>query len=112
LRQVLHQQDGTGQPWLLVLDDFESNLEPRDGSYVLIPQAAKVLETLIWTIRETSTPHRLLLTCRYDIDFTPLQHVHKQPLAALRGQTCARSVSVLKPLTSNPRLTQLCESKR
>jgi len=85
LRQVLRQQDGTGKPWLLVLDDFESNLEPRDGSYVLTPQAAEVLDALIWAVRETSTPHRLLLTCRYDIDFTPLQHVHKQPLAALRG---------------------------
>src|SRR5262249_14217638 len=70
--------------WLLVLDDFESNLEPRDGSYVLTPQAADVLDALIWAVRETSTPHRLLLTCRYDIDFTPLQHVHKQPLAVLR----------------------------
>ena len=79
LRQVLRQQDETGKPWLLVLDDFESNLEPRDGSYVLTPQAADVLDALIWAVRETSTPHRLLLTCRYDIDFTPLQRVHKQP---------------------------------
>ena len=41
LRRVFRQlEDEVAKPFLLVLDDFEANLEPRNDGYVLEPQNA------------------------------------------------------------------------
>ena len=86
LRRVFGNLTAQGaNPFLLVLDDFEVNLEPRNGGYVLQPEAATVLQALVWAIRDISAPDRLILTCRYDFESTPLQYFYKQPLEALRG---------------------------
>ncbi len=86
-----------------MLDDFEANLEPRDRGYVLQPEAANVLEALVWAIGDTYAPHRLILTCRYDFESTPFQYFYKQPLEALRGQICEKSVVASLPLMRNLR---------
>ncbi len=85
LRRVLQQLHEEAKPFLLVLDDFEVNLEPRNESYVLQAEAAEVLKALVWAIRENYTSHRIIITCRYDFEFSQLQYFYKQPLDALQG---------------------------
>ncbi|MFK0729938.1 MAG: CHAT domain-containing protein, partial [Gloeotrichia echinulata HAB0833] len=85
LRRVFDQLHQQAQPFLLALDDFEANLEPRNDSYVLQAEAAEVLKALIWAIRDNYTSHRIIITCRYDFAFTQLQYFYKQPLDALQG---------------------------
>ncbi|MEH2347938.1 MAG: tetratricopeptide repeat protein [Nostoc sp.] len=85
LRRVFCQLHEEAKPFLLVLDDFEGNLEPRNESYVLQAEAAEVMKALVWAIKENSTSHRIIITCRYDFEFTQLQYFHKQPLDALQG---------------------------
>ncbi|MDJ0636210.1 MAG: GUN4 domain-containing protein [Xenococcaceae cyanobacterium MO_188.B29] len=72
------------QPFLLVFDDFEWNLEPREGRYVLNPQVREVLSALVWAIQETYTNHRIIITCRYDFELDILQSLYKQPLEAFQ----------------------------
>ncbi|XZF66142.1 MAG: tetratricopeptide repeat protein [Gloeotrichia echinulata DVL01] len=85
LRRVFEQLHQQAQPFLLVLDDFEANLEPRNDSYVLQAEAAEVLKALIWAIRDNYTSHRIIITSRYDFEFSQLQYFYKQPLDALQG---------------------------
>ncbi|MGM3306443.1 tetratricopeptide repeat protein [Anabaena sp. WFMT] len=97
-KRVFQQLSEAGEkPFLLVLDDFEVNLEPRQDSFVLKTAAAEVLTALVWSIRETYTNHRLILTCRYDFEFTQLQYFYKQPLEGMRGadlrKKCSRLVA-------------------
>jgi hypothetical protein len=85
LRKLFRQIEQTNhKPFLLVLDDFETNLEPRQGKFILSAKAAGVLEALVFAIwEERRVPHQLVITCRYDFDSPHLQHFHKQPLARL-----------------------------
>lgn len=89
LQDVLAQ---TAKQRLFVFDDFEANLKPRDGGYILLPEAARVLEALVWAIQETYTLHRIIITCRYDFEFAALQDFYKQPMEALRGRMRKKSV--------------------
>ncbi|MCX5982674.1 MAG: CHAT domain-containing protein [Nostocales cyanobacterium LacPavin_0920_SED1_MAG_38_18] len=122
LKRVFQQLSDAGEkPFLLVLDDFEVNLELTsppapllrgEGSLVppfprregglgglgrLQPIAAEVLTALVWAIRETYTNHRLILTCRYDFEFSQLRYFYKQPLEGMRGadlrKKCSRLVA-------------------
>ncbi|MGK7874715.1 MAG: tetratricopeptide repeat protein [Xenococcaceae cyanobacterium] len=86
--QVLEEQGA--KPFLLVLDDFEVNLEPRNGGYVMQPEAAMVLSALVWAINQTYAPHRIIITSRYDFEFTQSEYFYKQPLEALRGADLAK----------------------
>ena len=121
-KRVFQQLSDAGEkPFLLVLDDFEVNLEltspptpllQGEGSLVppfprregglgglgrLQPIAADVLTALVWAIRETYTNHRLILTCRYDFEFSQLRYFYKQPLEGMRGtdlrKKCSRLVA-------------------
>jgi tetratricopeptide (TPR) repeat protein len=97
-KRVFQQLSDAGEkPFLLVLDDFEVNLEPRQDSFVLKTAAAEVLTALVWAIRETYTNHRLILTCRYDFEFSQLRYFYKQPLEGMRGadlrKKCSRLVA-------------------
>jgi len=122
LKRVFQQLSDAGEkPFLLVLDDFEVNLEltspptpllQGEGSLIppfprregglgglgrLQPTAVEVLTALVWAIRETYTNHRLILTCRYDFEFSQLQYFYKQPLEGMRGadlrKKCSRLVA-------------------
>ncbi|MBD1834212.1 tetratricopeptide repeat protein [Cyanobacteria bacterium FACHB-472] len=108
LRQVFRQDP---PPFLLVLDDFEVNLEPRDSGYVLQPEAATVLQALVWAIRETYAPHRLILTCRYNFDSTQLQYFYKQPLEALRGADLQKKCSRLTAFSSKSQVEEALQSQ-
>lgn len=55
------------QPLLLILDDFEFNLECPSASddYILKAGVAPLLQALVWAIQETNYYHRLIITSRY-----------------------------------------------
>jgi tetratricopeptide (TPR) repeat protein len=75
------------QKLMVVLDDFEANLESRvDGSQDLKPEVVEVLMALLQAIAESGKPHRVLITSRYDVRLPELnERLHREPLAALRG---------------------------
>ncbi|MGF1567288.1 MAG: tetratricopeptide repeat protein [Nodosilinea sp.] len=85
LRKLFRQIEQTNhQPFLLVLDDFESNLEPRQGKFILSAKTARVLEGVVFAIQEQRRiSHRIIITCRYDFDSPHLEVFYKQPLARL-----------------------------
>ena len=84
------------KPFLLVFDDFECNLEPRQGRYVLKQSVAKVLRALVWAIQETYTYHRIIITCRYDFESDLWQFFYKQPLEAFRNYQLQKYLSRLE----------------
>jgi len=101
--------------FLLVLDDFEdNNLEPRDGGYVLKTEAAKVLEALVWAIRETNSRHSLIITSRYDFESTQLRYFYKQPLDALQGADLRKKCSRLAAFSEESKVDKalLSQAKR
>ncbi|CBN57609.1 MULTISPECIES: GUN4 domain-containing protein [Kamptonema] len=74
------------KPFLLILDDFEWNLEPREDryilkpDYILKPEVATILAALVSAIQETGTGHRILITCRYEFDSNLLNYFLPQAL--------------------------------
>ena len=122
-------------PFLLVLDDFEVNLEMTspptpllqgEGSLVppfprregglgglgrLQPIAAEVLTALVWAIRETYTNHRLILTCRYDFEFSQLQYFYKQPLEGMRGADLRKKCSRLEAFGAKSQVDEALKSQ-
>ena len=96
LKRVFNSlQEAGNNPFLLVLDDFEANLEPRNDSYILQPQAAKVLSALVWAIRDIYASDRIIITCRYDFESTYLQQFYKQPLEGMHGADLRKKLSRL-----------------
>ncbi|MEM7581546.1 MAG: tetratricopeptide repeat protein, partial [Cyanobacteria bacterium P01_A01_bin.80] len=86
-------------PFLLILDDFENNLEPRNEAYILKPEAARVLSSLVWAINQTYAPHRIIITSRYDFESNDVQgfyqKFYKQPLEGMRGADLRKKLSRL-----------------
>ncbi|MEH2140171.1 tetratricopeptide repeat protein [Nostoc sp.] len=111
LRRVFCQLHEEAKPFLLVLDDFEGNLEPRNESYVLQPEAAEVMKALVWAIRENSTSHRIIITCRYDFEFTQLQYFHKQPLDALQGTDLQKKCDRLTAFSAKSQVNEALKSQ-
>ncbi|BCL35694.1 tetratricopeptide repeat protein [Nostoc sp. MS1] len=111
LRRVFQQLHEEAKPFLLVLDDFEWNLEPRNDSYVLQPEAVEVLKALVWTIRENYTSHRIIITCRYDFAFTQLQYFYKQPLDALHGADLRKKFNRLKAFSDESQVDEALKSQ-
>ncbi|HYX15407.1 MAG TPA: tetratricopeptide repeat protein [Nostoc sp.] len=111
LRRVFQQLHEDAKSFLLVLDDFEVNLEPRDQSYVLQSEAAEVMKALVWAIRENSTSHRIIITCRYDFEFTQLQYFHKQPLDALQGADLQKKFSRLTAFSAKSQVDEALKSQ-
>ncbi len=72
-----------GPTFLLVLDDFEANLESVGEGFSLRPAGAAVLGALVWAMEAVGLGHRMLITCRYDFDFTGLARFYRQPLAMM-----------------------------
>ncbi|MBG1243171.1 CHAT domain-containing protein [Nostoc sp. NZL] len=84
------------KPFLLILDDFEWNLEPRAGGYILKPQPAPILEALVEAIQETGTDNRIIITCRYDFDSDLLEYFYKQGLQPLKGSELTKKLNRLE----------------
>lgn len=69
---------------LLVLDDFEQNLE-ADCATVQTPVAAW-LGDLLWALTASQAPHRLLITCRYEFNrFSGWGQLFHQPIAQFKA---------------------------
>ncbi|WP_413171170.1 tetratricopeptide repeat protein [Anabaena azotica] len=103
--------DAGEKPFLLVLDDFENNLEPRQDSFVLKTASAEVLTALVWAIRETYTNHRLIITCRYDFEFSQLQYFYKQPLEGMRGADLRKKCSRLVAFGAKSQVDEVLKSQ-
>ena len=101
LRAVFEQLNQPDQkPLLLILDDFEWNLEPRDGRYLLKPDVAEVLDALIWAIQESNSSHRILITCRYEIQSDRMAHFYAQGLDAFRKSDLTKKLRQLEHFNS------------
>ncbi|OYD93622.1 hypothetical protein CDG76_16595 [Nostoc sp. 'Peltigera membranacea cyanobiont' 210A] len=76
----------TEQRFAFVLDDFEANLELRNGVYVLQPQVVDVLLALLKAMQNSQLPHKVIITCRYNFTLSELNHrLYREPLGALGG---------------------------
>ena len=74
------------QRFAFVLDDFEANLDLRNGVYVLQPQVVDVLLALLKAMQNSQLPHKLIITCRYNFTLSELNHrLYREPLGALGG---------------------------
>jgi tetratricopeptide (TPR) repeat protein len=74
------------QRFAFVLDDFEANLELRNGVYVLQPQVVDVLLALLKAMQNSQLPHKVIITCRYNFTLAELNHrLYREPLGALGG---------------------------
>ncbi|MDZ8065368.1 MAG: CHAT domain-containing protein [Nostoc sp. DedQUE08] len=111
LKRVFKDLHEEGKPILLVLDDFEVNLETRNESYVLQSEAAEVMKAVVWAIRENFTSHRIIITCRYDFEFTQLQHFQKQPLDALQGADLQKKFSRLTAFSAKSQVDEALKSQ-
>jgi hypothetical protein len=72
------------KPFLFIFDDFEWNLEPREGHYILKSEVFPILAALISVIRETGTEHRVIITCRYSFGSELFDFFYEQGLEPLR----------------------------
>ncbi|MEQ8755087.1 MAG: CHAT domain-containing protein [Coleofasciculus sp. G1-WW12-02] len=102
---------GGEKPFLLVLDDFEVNLESRNDGYVLQPEAAEVLEALVWAIQDNYAPHRLIITCRYDFESSQLQYFYKQKMDSLRGADLQKKCNRLTAFGSESQVDEALQEQ-
>ncbi|WP_233258751.1 tetratricopeptide repeat protein [[Phormidium] sp. ETS-05] len=76
--------DAITKPWLLVFDEFEQgNLERRGERWWLKRKAAEILEALVFAIRDTKAPHRIIITCEESFEWSWLAAFHLQPVERL-----------------------------
>lgn len=87
-------------PFLLILDDFEWNLEPREDGYILKPEVAPILSALVEAIQNTGTKHRIIITCRYNFNTDLLSDFYKQELEPLRKAELTKKLSRLENFSS------------
>ncbi|WP_414546187.1 CHAT domain-containing protein [Nostoc sp. CCY0012] len=87
--------------FILILDDFEWNLEPRAGGYILKDTAAPILEALVKAIQETGTSNRIIITCRYEFDSDLLAYFYKQGLQPLQGTELTKKLNRLENFQSD-----------
>nr|MDZ8048953.1 tetratricopeptide repeat protein [Nostoc sp. DedQUE02] len=74
------------QRFAFVLDDFEANLDLRNGVYVLQPQVVDVLLSLLKAMQNSQLPHKVIITCRYNFTLSELNHrLYRESLGALGG---------------------------
>ncbi|MEH2011914.1 tetratricopeptide repeat protein [Nostoc sp.] len=74
------------QRFAFVLDDFEANLDLRNGVYLLQPQVVDVLLALLKAMQNSQLPHKVIITCRYNFTLSELNHrLYREPLGALGG---------------------------
>ncbi|MBD2512004.1 CHAT domain-containing protein [Nostoc muscorum FACHB-395] len=101
LRDVLTELNQAGEkPFLLIFDDFEWNLEHRQGRYILKTQVAEVFKALVWAIEETYSSHRIIITCRYDFESDLNKSFYKQPLESLRKSDLQKKINRLEAFNS------------
>jgi len=93
LRTVFEQHD---KPLLLILDDFEANLEMRNGLPVPSVEAKAVIEALSFAILKSEAAHRLIITSRYQFDIRESAYLLHEQLTALDKSDVSKKVSRLE----------------
>jgi CHAT domain-containing protein len=88
------------RPFLFIFDDFEWNLEPREGRYIFKSEVFPILAALISAIREKGTEHRIIITCRYRFDSELLDDFYEQGLESLKKAELAKKLSRLEHFNS------------
>jgi hypothetical protein len=88
------------KPFLFIFDDFEWNLEPREGRYIFKSEVFPILAALISAIREKGTEHRIIITCRYRFDSELLDDFYEQGLESLKKAELAKKLSRLEHFNS------------
>jgi CHAT domain-containing protein len=100
LRDVFGQLN---QPLLLILDDFEWNLECLSSAddYILKAGIAPLLQALVWAIQETNYCHRLIITSRYAFN-SPLfkEFYHLESLPSLNKSDLEKKLRRLEHFSS------------
>lgn len=89
------------KPLIFLLDDFEWNLEPREGRYILKAEVTPVLEALVTAIQETGFDHRIIITCRYEFHSELLDSFFKQGLEPLRKSELTKKLNRLQQFNSD-----------
>ncbi len=89
------------KPFLFILDDFEWNLEHREGRYILKPKVAPILEALVKAIQETGTDNKIIITCRYEFDSELLRFFFSQGLEPLRKAELTKKLNRLDHFSSD-----------
>ena len=101
LAYLFSQLDELGEkPFLFILDDFEFNLEPREGGYILKDKVAPILEALVSAIQETGTDHRIIITCRYEFNSNLLEFFFLQGLEPFRKAELTKKLNRLEHFSS------------
>lgn len=85
-------------PCLLVFDDFEHNLDERDGGHVLSPDMARILPALLTAIRDTNSPSRVVITSRYRFPDPPGSTVRVEALETLTDVEQTKKIANLPNL--------------
>ena len=106
LEAVFRQLD---TPLLLVLDDFEQNLETEDQR--LKAGIADLLKAMLWAIEQTESDHRLLITCRYKFEFSKIAKLYPQPLATFKGANLEKKCSRLAAFQPNSGVGRTLQAK-
>lgn len=89
------------KPFLFILDDFEFNLEPHEGQYILKPEVARILEALVEAIQETGTNNKIIITCRYKFDSELLEFFFSQGLEPFRKSELTKKLIRLEHFNSD-----------
>ncbi len=93
LRTVFEKHE---KPLLLILDDFETNLDMRAGQPIVSPQAKTVLEALCFAIRKSESEHRIIITCRYRFETQESPFFHEEQITRLDKADVDKKVSRLE----------------
>ncbi|WP_237396533.1 GUN4 domain-containing protein [Okeania sp. KiyG1] len=87
------------KPFLFLFDDFEFNLEPREGGFVLKPEVAEVLDALVFAIREIGR-EKIIITSRYEFQYDLLSEFWVQGLDAFRKADLKKKLKRLENFNS------------
>jgi len=111
-------QAGLNQPqqrFVVVLDDFEANLEMRgDGVAVLKPQVVDVLQALLKGMVNSKLPQRVIVTSRHDFslgDAMVNRRLHREPLAGLQGADLAKKYTRLAAFSPESQVEAAIQEK-
>jgi GUN4-like/CHAT domain/AAA ATPase domain len=97
LKDLFEELNKSGQkPFLLIFDDFEWNLEHRDGRYILKLGVVEVLDALVWAIQESSSKNRILITCRYEVQSDLMTQFYIQRLDSFRKSDLKKKLRQLE----------------
>jgi tetratricopeptide (TPR) repeat protein len=87
------------QSTLLVLDDFEHNLDlTSNGTAIVQAPALEVLTALLAAVRDTASDSRVIVTSRYTFPLSGPAHLYWEGLESMRGAELEKKAALLPTL--------------